>query len=64
MTGDTTTRGGKVSGSGTKMGGVDNDEDDLDQLVQKASIPNLASLFRKGKEKGLIQAQQEYGHTT
>lgn len=38
-------------------------EDELDKLVEKASTPNLASLFRKGKEAGLIQAGKEYGNT-
>lgn len=63
MTGDTTTRGGKVSDPGTKMEGMDN-EDELDQLVQRASVPSLASLFKKGKEAGLIQPGKEYGHTS
>lgn len=40
------------------------DDDDLDTLVAKASRPNLASLFKAGKEKGLIKPTQEYGHTT
>lgn len=35
----------------------------MDTLVQEASIPNLAALFKAGKDKGLIQPQQEYGHT-
>ena len=38
-------------------------EDQLDKLVEKASTPNLASLFRKGKEAGLIQTGKEYGNT-
>ena len=58
-TSETITNGGEVSEVGTKM-----DEQDMDELVRKASAPNLASLFRKGKDKGLIKAQQEYGHTT
>lgn len=63
MTGETTTREGDVSDPGTRMRDV-TDEDNLDQMVQAASVPNLASLFRKGKERGLIKAQQEYRHAT
>lgn len=58
-----TMKGEGVPASGTRMGTV-TDEDKLDQLVQQASVPNLAALVRKGKKQGLIQPQQEYGHTT
>jgi len=34
-----------------------------EQLVAAASVPNLAALFGAAKSAGLIQAQQEYGHT-
>lgn len=34
----------------------------MDAMIEKASIPNLASLFRAGKEKGLIQPAYQYGH--
>ncbi len=37
--------------------------DSLDSLVEQASVPNLAALFQAAKDQGLIQAQQEYGHT-
>lgn len=37
--------------------------DSLDQLVQQASVPNLAALFQTAKDRGLIQAQVAYGHT-
>jgi hypothetical protein len=37
--------------------------DSLDQLVQQASVPNLAALFQTAKDQGLIKAQVEYGHT-
>lgn len=53
------TKGEGVPQDGTKM-----DEQDLDDLVQRASTPSLASLFKRGKEKGLLKPQQEYGHTT
>jgi hypothetical protein len=39
------------------------DDASLDSLVEKASVPNLAALFGQAKKQGLIQAQQEYGHT-
>jgi hypothetical protein len=35
------------------VSGVD---DTMDQLIEAASIPNLASLFRQGKKRGLITA--------
>jgi uncharacterized membrane protein YvbJ len=44
---------------GTSMSVV---TDSLDELVEKASVPNLAALFGAAKKQGLIQAQQEYGH--
>lgn len=37
--------------------------DSLDTLVAQASIPNLAALFKAGKQAGLIQPGQEYGQT-
>lgn len=51
---DTTGKGGDSSAANSKM------EAELDNLVQRASAPNLAALFRKGKEAGLLKAQQEY----
>lgn len=39
-------------------------EVDLDDMVRAASIPNLASLFRKGKDAGLIKPGKEYGEAT
>lgn len=47
---------GIVSDVGTKM----STEDDLDRMVEKASVPNLGSLFRQAKEKGLIKPGKEY----
>ena len=40
---------------------VDPAEDALDQLVERASVPNLASLFQAGKEAGLIKPVTAYG---
>lgn len=33
----------------------------LEALVVKASVPNLAALYQRGKEAGLIKPVQEYG---
>jgi hypothetical protein len=38
------------------------DEDTMDALVQRASTPNLASLFKAGKDAGLIKAGPQYGN--
>ena len=48
---DTTPKGGKVSV----------DDDSLDQLVEAASVPNLAALFKRGKEAGLLKPTTGYG---
>ena len=50
---------GTVSDVGTRIGG---DEGDLDRMVERASVPNLAALFKRGKEAGLIQPGKEYGN--
>jgi hypothetical protein len=39
-------------------------DETMDALVQQASIPNLASLFRQGKQRGLIKPVTEYGGQT
>lgn len=62
MTDGTTTGEGKVSEATTRIQKVDN-TDDLDNLVERASVPNLASLFKRGKEKGLIKATTNYGES-
>lgn len=61
MSGSTTTGEGKVSDPGTT---ISEEEAALDILVEKASTPRLADLFRQGKKSGLIQAGKEYGSTT
>jgi len=38
-------------------------DDTMDSLVESASVPNLAALFKQGKKRGLIKAQQDYGQT-
>jgi predicted amidophosphoribosyltransferase len=35
--------------------------DNMDELVQAASVPSLASLFKKAKKAGVIDAVQNYG---
>lgn len=35
-------------------------DDRLDSLVQAASIPNLATLIKRGKDKGLIKPTVGY----
>jgi hypothetical protein len=42
-------------------GGVSAPADTLDSLVQQASVPNLASLFRKAKQAGVINPVSVYG---
>lgn len=37
------------------------DDASLDVLVQQASVPNLADLFRKAKVSGAIQPLTVYG---
>lgn len=59
MYGDTPAKGQTDADLTTKM-----DETSMDQMVQAASIPSLGTLFKRGKERGLLKPQQEYGHTT
>lgn len=39
-------------------------DDSLDQMVQAASVPNLASLFKQAKARGVIVPGKEYGDKT
>lgn len=39
------------------------DESSLDQLVEAASVPNLAALFKRGKEAGLLKPVTGYSPT-
>jgi len=39
-------------------------DDTMDAMVQAASIPNLASLFKAGKKRGLIKPTSAYGEAT
>lgn len=40
------------------------EEASMDQMVQAASVPSLASLFQKAKDTGLIKPMKEYGSTS
>ncbi len=40
---------------------VEDEDAILEALVVRASVPNLASLYKRGKEAGLIKPAQEYG---
>jgi hypothetical protein len=53
MSADTSKKGGNVS----------EDDGSLDQLVEAASVPNLAALFKRGKEAGLLQPVTGYSPT-
>ena len=33
----------------------------LDELVESASVPNLATLFKRGKDAGLLKPTTGYG---
>jgi hypothetical protein len=36
----------------------------LDQMIQDASIPNLAAMFKRGQDAGLIKPVVAYASTT
>ena len=36
-------------------------DDRLDELVEQASVPNLATLFKRGKDAGLLKPTTGYG---
>lgn len=43
-------------------GGIVSDPDDtMDQMIQRASVPNLATLFQRGKDAGLLKPTTNYG---
>lgn len=37
-------------------------DDSLDDMVEKASLPTLASLLRRGIQSGLIKPTHDYSH--
>ena len=45
----------------SKGGNVSVDESSLDRMVEAASVPNLAALFKRGKEAGLLKPTTGYG---
>ena len=53
-------KGGKVSEATTSVE-TDSTEDEEDEMVRRASTPTLASLFKKGKERGLLTGGHSYG---
>lgn len=53
-----TTSGGEVSDTDAKV----DTEDMMDRMVQRASVPNLAALFKAGKDAGLIKPGMGYGN--
>jgi hypothetical protein len=44
-----------------QQGGVSVVDDSLDQLIEAASIPSLATLFRTAKAKGALGPLSNYG---
>lgn len=47
----------------SKGGTVSEGTDSMDQLVQAASVPSLATLFQRGKDAGLLKAVTGYSST-
>lgn len=47
--------------SNIKGGTVSVADDTMDQMIQRASTPNLAMLFRRGQQAGLLQPGKAYG---
>lgn len=39
------------------------DTDSLDDMIQAASVPSLASLFRRAKDRGLLGPVTVYGES-
>lgn len=37
--------------------------DTMDDMIEEASVPDLATLYRRGKEKGLLKPQADYGQS-
>jgi hypothetical protein len=38
-------------------------DDTMDNLIQRASVPNLATLFKRGQQAGLLKPGKDYGDT-
>lgn len=36
-------------------------DDTMDTMIQRASVPNLATLFQRGKDAGLLKPTTGYG---
>lgn len=56
------TRGGSCPHCGRNLGAVKavDKADELDDMVSRASVPTLASLFKAGRKAGLIVSTQAY----
>lgn len=54
---------GGTGGETTTTMEVVTDEATEDQLIEQASVPNLAALFKQGKDAGLIKPGKEYGNS-
>lgn len=39
-------------------------DDSLDPMIEAASVPNLATLFRRAKDKGVIGSVSNYGEAS
>lgn len=51
----------KAADTGPKGGIEELDEGSLDRMVEAASVPNLAALFQRGKDAGLLKPTTGYG---
>lgn len=50
--------------SACSLGAVSEDDDSLDHMVRQASTPSLATLFKRGKQAGLLKPTTSYGEGT
>lgn len=50
-----------MSTTTTEQGGVSVVDDTMDTLISEASVPSLATLFRRAKDKGVIGPVSVYG---
>lgn len=50
----------QVDSGSFKGGTVSVPDDTMDTMIQRASTPNLATLFQRGKDAGLLKPTQGY----
>lgn len=48
--------------TGVDTGPLSDLDDSLDDMVEKASLPTLASLLKRGIKSGLIKPTHDYSH--